>query len=402
PLRLGPGMTALTYDTAVARVLADGGPVPRLRQRLLAEAVTAVWELPYAPPRRLVVVPPRALDGPGARALAAALGAARTAGWLRPAGLGEVLAGPGSGTDRDQGDPDAAEPAGEAGPPPAPRADPRPEDAAEDPRPEGARQDGRQQDGRQQDGAERDGPELLGPGPGSARPQPAPPRDTRDQGVPSDYPAAPRASELPARGVARAAADQHRLRTLAKVLADPQGTVRSVRAALARAVSTAWRGDAPGARAYGREVAGFLSASMESVRLVPKSRVVVAGEEATIPVTVDNGLQQGLTGVELRVTSNRPERLRPVAAAVPVRASRAVARTVRVGVRAQANGPVRLTARLYTTSDGAPWGEPITFTADVRSVSSGAVAIVVGGVLLIALAAAFRTVRLRRARARAT
>lgn len=320
---LGERMTALTYDTTVASLLAQsrpgagaaGAPLRlRVRQRLLAESLTAVRELPYAP-RALMVVPPRRMSAGAARAISEAVSEGLGAGWLEPSRL---------------------------------------EAAAQDPEPGQLRETG-------------------------------------------GYPVALRASELPARSLAAVARDQRRLGTLSKVLSDPGRTTASAYAAMARAVSTSWRGNPAGARSYRRGVSRYLSASIDSVRLVPKSKVTVAGQSATIPVTVDNGLQQDLTGVELRVASSRPERLAAVDRAVGVRASRAVSRTVRVGVRAHANGPVRLTAQLYTSSDGRPWGRPITFTADVRSVPSGAVAFVAGGVGLMMLAAAFR---LRRAQAR--
>ncbi|WP_431775469.1 DUF6049 family protein [Streptomyces cucumeris] len=321
---LGGGTTALTYDTTIAALLSQGlqgshgrsasGAAAglRLRQRLLAETLTAVRELPYAR-RDLVVVPPRRMPAATADVLLGALADGQKAGWLEPTRF-EVA--------------------------------------------------------------------LREPEPGEVR--------TYD-----GYPVGLRASELPPARLAAVARDRRRLRALAKVLSDARATTASVRAAMARSLSTAWRGDAPGGDAYQRGVARYLTASMGSVRLVPKAKVVVAGGTAVIPVTVDNGLQQDLTGVELRVLSSRPERLSTLDRSVRVRADRAVSRTVRVRVSAYANGPVRLTARLHTTADGRPWGEPMTFTADVRSVPSGAIAFVGGGVLLIVLAA---TVRLRRAR----
>lgn len=320
---LGERLTALTYDSTIASLLARNRPgtgaadAPLrlgLRQRLLAESLTVVRELPYAP-RALVVVPPRRMSAGVVRAVAEAVSEGRDAGWLEPSRL---------------------------------------EVAVHDPEPGQLR-------------------EAMG------------------------YPVALRASELPARSLGAVARDLRRLRALSKVLSDPGRTTAAAHAAMARAVSMSWRGDPAGARSYRRGVSRYLSASIESVRLVPKTTVTVAGQSATIPVTVDNGLQQDLVGVELRVVSSRPERLDTVDRAVGVRASRAVSRTVRVRVRAHANGPVRLTARLYTSSDGRPWGRPIAFTAEVRSVPSGAVAFVAGGVGLMVLAAA---VRLRRTRAR--
>ncbi|MGR3931528.1 DUF6049 family protein [Streptomyces sp. BRA346] len=321
---LGGGSTALTYDATIASLLFRGHPAAgtageparlALRQRLLAETLTAVRELPYVA-RDLVVVPPRRMPVGIARTLLSALAAGQEAGWLEPSRFEVSLREPEAGELRDSG----------------------------------------------------------------------------------HHPAGLRASELPPERLAAVTRDRRRLRALAKVLSDARATVASVRAALARSVSTGWRGDAAGARAYQEGVARYLAASIASVRLVPKSRVVVTGGSATIPVTVANGLQQDLTGVELRVLSGSPERARAVDRAVAVRASRAVSRTVRVRVSAHANGPVRLTAQLYTRADGRPWGAPMTFTAEVRSVPSGAVAFVAGGLGLIALAA---TLRLRTARRRA-
>ncbi|GAA1223941.1 DUF6049 family protein [Streptomyces rhizosphaericus] len=316
------GTTALRYDAAIASQLfashpaagASGAPARlRLRQRLLAETLTAARELPYAR-RELVMVPPRRMPLAVGRVLLTVVAEGRKAGWLEPAGFAAALRKPTTGRLRGF-----------------------------------------------------DG-----------------------------YPLARHASELPPSRLAAVVRDRLRMRALAKVLSDARATAASVGAALARSVATAWRADPAGAASYQRGVSRYLTASIASVRLVPKSTVVVTGGSATIPVTVDNGLQQDLTGVELRVLSSRPERLTARDRAMPVQASRAVSRTVRIRVEAYANGPVRLTAQLYTTADGRPWGAPMTFTADVRSVPSGAVIFVLGGTALIVLAVAFRLRRTRR------
>ncbi|WKX72067.1 DUF6049 family protein [Streptomyces sp. XD-27] len=229
---------------------------------------------------------------------------------------------------------------------------------------------------------------LRDPAPGPARPAAV-----------AAYPPALRATEPPAGRLTAVAASGQRLRRLAQVLTDPSHTTASVRAALARAVSTGWRGKHAGNRAYARGLTGFLAASTASVRLVPKSTVTVAGDSATIPVTIENGLQQPVDDLEVRVVSSHPERVTVHDGAPAVQVSRAASRTVRVEVGAHANGPVRLTAQLYTASDGKRWGKPISFTADVRAVDSGAVAIVAVGVLLIVLAVVFQLGRARRRRA---
>nr|WP_245244611.1 DUF6049 family protein [Streptomyces palmae] len=219
-------------------------------------------------------------------------------------------------------------------------------------------------------------------------------------GTPAEYPAALRRTELPAARLDEVARVEWQLRSLVRVLSDPEQTIRSVRDAQARSVSAGWRGDRAGNRSYVRGLTGFLTASQESVRLLPKSTVTVVGDTAKIPVTVENALQQPVSGLEVRVTSSRPERVEVTGRGVPAQISRAASHTVRVEVRAHANGPVRLTAQLYASSDGRPWGRPITFTAKVRSVSSGAVTIVVGGLLLILLAVVFQLGRARRRRNR--
>ncbi|MFD8571568.1 DUF6049 family protein [Streptomyces sp. NPDC059639] len=220
-------------------------------------------------------------------------------------------------------------------------------------------------------------------------------------GASSAYPSRLRASELTSNQLAAAAGDLDGLATLSKVLADPKVTTASVHAAMARALSTAWRGlDAADQETFQQRTSAFLSTSVESLRMVPKSTVTVTSGDATIPVTVDNGLQQPVAGLELRVTSSDSERLRINDGTLAVEAAGSASHTNQLSVTARANGKAQLTAQLYTTSDGKPWGDPMTFEVDVASVSSGAIAVVAVGVVLIVLAAAVRMRNVRRRRAR--
>ncbi|MEU6846541.1 DUF6049 family protein [Streptomyces sp. NPDC046716] len=220
-------------------------------------------------------------------------------------------------------------------------------------------------------------------------------------GASSAYPSKLRASELTSTQLQAAAADLDGLATLSKVLADPKVTTASVHAAMARALSTAWRAqDDAGQETFQRRTSAFLSTSVESLRMVPKSTVTVTSGDATIPVTVDNGLQQPVAGLELRVTSSDAERLRINDGTLAVEAAGSASHTNQVSVTAKANGKAQLTARLYTTSDGRPWGDPMTFEVDVASVPTGAITVVGAGVALIVLAAAFRMRNVRRRRAR--
>ncbi|MZD06761.1 hypothetical protein GTW43_16895, partial [Streptomyces sp. SID5785] len=222
-------------------------------------------------------------------------------------------------------------------------------------------------------------------------------------GPSADYPAALRVEQLSAQQIGAAAGDLDGLATLATVLADPRGTTQSVHAAMARALSTAWRArQTPDQEEFQERTTEFLTASVASLRLVPKTTVTLTSGDAQIPVTVDNALQQPVAGLELRVRSSDAERLRVNDPKVAVQAAGSANHTTHVGVTARANGKAELTAQLYTRSDGRPWGDPITFEVDVTSVSSGAIAVVAAGIGLIVLAAAFRMWQVRQRRSRQT
>ncbi|WP_353943459.1 DUF6049 family protein [Streptomyces sp. HUAS MG91] len=224
---------------------------------------------------------------------------------------------------------------------------------------------------------------------------------TGQAGASSGYPSRLRASELTSAQLQAVAGDLDGLATLSKVLADPKVTTASVHAAMARALSTAWRAlDDADQETFQRRTTSFLDTSVDSLRMVPKSTVTVTSGDATIPVTVDNGLQQPVAGLELRVTSSDAERLRINDGTLAVEAAGSASHTNQLSVTAKANGKAQLTARLYTTSDGRPWGEPMTFEVDVASVSTGAITVVGAGVALIVLAAAVRMRNVRRRRAR--
>ncbi|MEU6394172.1 DUF6049 family protein [Streptomyces sp. NPDC046939] len=220
--------------------------------------------------------------------------------------------------------------------------------------------------------------------------------------APTKYPAKLSGTELTGAQLQAVAADLDGLATLVNVLADPKATTASVHAAMARALSTAWRlRDDAAQEAFQERTSGFLAASEESLRLVPKTTLTLTSGDATVPVTVDNGLQQPVSGLELRVTSSDPERLQINDPKLTVEAAGSANHTAHIDVTAKANGKARVTARLYTRGDGKPWGRPMTFEVDVTSVSTGSITVVAAGVVLIVLAALFRMHRVRRRRAAA-
>jgi hypothetical protein len=226
-----------------------------------------------------------------------------------------------------------------------------------------------------------------------ARPDRVP---ARAAGV-AGYPEGLSESELTRSGLATVTGAQQDLERLSRVLSDSSRTVDGVRKAMLRAVSTGWRGDRPDADSYGGGVEAYIDASIASVHLLRKrGTVTVAGNSASVPVTVANGLQQPLAGLEMRVTSGAPQRLAVDTPRTPLRAPAAANRTEQVRITAHANGPVRVTAQLYTSADGQPWGDPMTFPVVISKVSPGAVAIVAGGVLLVLLAGVWKMRQARR------
>ncbi len=398
---LGRGVTALVGDPAIGAVLSrqpvGDDDLLAVRQDLLDALLSAQRRSPE--PGGLLVVPPRWMSGRTAGALASVLTAARSANWVKLVGLDEMAPGTGGGTGAD----------GRTGP-------------------------GTGSDTRPSTGSDTGSGEATGAGPGgggNTRPgeggqpgptpgQPSGPVSAQvteqvpgpdggqggggDAGRAQSYPQGLRAGELSADDLTAVAAIQPDLGTLGQVLSDPARTTDAVHRAMLRAVSTGWRaetagGDADDRKSYTGGVRAYVDNSIASVRLLPKyGTVTMAGDSASIPVTVANGLQQRLGGLELRVSSSAPNRLTVDNPVSVVRAPAAANHTGQVKVRAHANGPVRITAQLYTTANGRPWGAPTTFRVKVSRISPLVVAVIAAGVLLVLLAGAFKMRRTARRR----
>ncbi len=362
----------------------------------------------------LLVVPPRQLTGAMAGVLASVLRGAHDAGWLRMVGLDDV----GSGTSQDLTVAGVA-----AGPP-----------AAAPPVAGGGGGGGagaavRGAGGRSGGGVRRGGGSGAGgggggagsggtnSGTGAARHAGGSPGTGTGKrvGNPSElgeyasgeapeesYPQGLRAGELTSDDVAAVAAIQPDLVTLSRVLSAPARTLDAVHRAMLRAVSTGWRvgaagGDAADQKSYTGGVHAYVDQSIASVHLLPKhGTVTLAGDAASVPVTVSNGLQQSLAGLEVRVVSSSPNRLTVAEPATPVQAPPAANHTEQVRVRAHANGPVEISAQLYTTSNHRPWGSPITFRLKVSRLSPLVMGVIASGALLVLLAGALQTRRARR------
>lgn len=159
--------------------------------------------------------------------------------------------------------------------------------------------------------------------------------------------------------------------------------------AVNRAVSTSWRGDATGARNYRDSVNRYLVSLANEVQLIQKSELTLSGRSATIPVTVQNQLLQGVDDLVLRLHSTNATRLKlddgSAVAEQPIKVDGGHTQVVKFTGAANANGPVELTAQLYTT-DGRPYGGPMKFQVRVSELTPTVMLVIAGGVLLLVLA----------------
>ena len=427
---LGGGATALVGDPAAGAALAPDADEPdgavAVRQGVLGALLDARLR-GAGDTAPLLVVPPRQMAGSTARVLASALETALDAGWIQLVGLDEMTsdaadtpsAGVAAMTTRravgagTRGGGRRGVMAGARGVHGAVGSGARGVHGAV-----GAGETG----GRGAEAAVRGAAASRGNhvpvpvavrgdhAPGSTAPRPAATRDrripttpitNRDSGGTESYPQGLRAGEIPAEDLTAVAAIQPDLGTLSQVLSDPDRTSDAVHRAMLRAVSTGWRveavgGDADDRKSYTEGVRAYVDNSIASVHLLPKhGTVTMAGDSASIPVTVANGLQQGLGGMELRVVSSAPHRVTVRNPSTVVRAPAAANHTEQVRVGAHANGPVEITARLYTTATGRPWGDPVTFRVKVSRIPPLVVGVIAGGALLVLLAGVVKVRRVR-------
>lgn len=225
--------------------------------------------------------------------------------------------------------------------------------------------------------------------------------ESAEEGRNGSYPQGLRAGELSVDDLSAVAAIEPDLGTLGRVLSDPARTTDAVHRAMLRAVSTGWRvagerGDADDQKSYTGGVRAYVDNSIASVHLLSKrGTITLAGDAASIPVTVSNGLQQPLAGLELRVVSSAANRVTVTRPATVVQAPPAANHTEQVTVRAHANGPVEIAAQLYTTSNHRPWGRPVTFRIKVSRMSPLVVGVIANGAFLVLLAGAFQARRVR-------
>jgi hypothetical protein len=167
-------------------------------------------------------------------------------------------------------------------------------------------------------------------------------------------------------------------------------------------MSTSWRGRADQAGTFRSGVKSYLDDLTGLVRLIDKSDAKLSGRSATIPVTVQNNLVQGVHHLVLRLTSLQPTRLKIGNDAFderPIQVAGEHSQSVKFTTSAKANGPVTVVAQLFT-DDGQAYGPPVKFEVKVTEITPTVMLVIGGGVLLLVLAGFRMYTQRKRAAAR--
>ncbi|MEV0370255.1 DUF6049 family protein [Streptomyces sp. NPDC050636] len=204
--------------------------------------------------------------------------------------------------------------------------------------------------------------------------------------VPSSaaYPASLRRQELPTDAFRQIQDTQSALDDFQVILAQPERVVTPFGNAIMREMSTEWRGNAVGATAYRNSVRSYLDGLTKKVHLIQKSDATLSGRSATIPVTVQNNLVQGVEDMTLELRSSQSNRL-DVGKPQRIKVDGGHSQSFKFDTTANANGRAWVTAQLYT-SDGKPYGDPMTFQVNVTEITATVMLVIAGGVLLLVLA----------------
>ncbi|MGW1063829.1 DUF6049 family protein [Streptomyces aureus] len=204
----------------------------------------------------------------------------------------------------------------------------------------------------------------------------------------SSYPSSLRHRELPRSAFERIQATQAKLDKFRMILTDESRVVTPFGRAIDRGMSASWRGRAPEAADFRQGVETYLDGLMGLVHLIQKSDAKLSGRSATIPVTVQNNLVQGVGHLVLRLTSQQPTRLKIGDGPYDeqrIQVAGEHSQSVKFTTSTKANGPVQVVAQLYT-EDGQPYGDPIPFEVKVTEITSTVMLVIGGGVLLLVLA----------------
>ncbi|MET8447510.1 DUF6049 family protein [Streptomyces sp. NPDC005209] len=235
----------------------------------------------------------------------------------------------------------------------------------------------------------------------TAKAKPDPGATTRIPST-SAYPSLLRKQELPRAAFEQIARTQDKLDNFQVILTDESRVVTPFGRAMNREMSTAWRGRIVEADRFRLGVETYLDQLADQVKLIDKSETKLSGRSATIPVTVQNNLVQGVDHLVLRLTSTMPTRLeiggRPYDEQ-PVTVSGGHSQSVKFTTSANANGRVTVIAQLFT-QDGQEYGAPVRFDVKVTEVTPTVMLVIGGGVLLLVLAGFRMYTQRKRAAAR--
>ena len=204
----------------------------------------------------------------------------------------------------------------------------------------------------------------------------------------SAYPAKLRKQELSKPSFEQIAAVQDKLDKFKVILTDQSRVVTPFGRAMNREMSTSWRGRAAEAQSYRDGVRNYLDSLTNQVKLIDKSEVKLSGRSATIPVTVQNNLVQGVDHLVLRLTSTSPTRLKigdDDYEEQRVTVNGGHSQTVKFTTSAQANGQAKVVAQLFT-EDGQAYGDPVRFDVKVTEFTATVMLVIGGGFLLLVLA----------------
>ncbi|GAA3500314.1 DUF6049 family protein [Streptomyces prasinosporus] len=218
----------------------------------------------------------------------------------------------------------------------------------------------------------------------------------------SAYPSSLRERELPRSTFEQIARTQDKLDKFKVILSDQSRVVTPFGRALNRAMSVSWRNRETDAAIYRSGVESYLDTLTGRVRLIDKSETKLSGRSATIPVTVQNNLVQGVEHLVLRLTSTNPTRLEIGGDSYeeqPVAVSGGHSQSVKFTTSANANGRATVVAQLYT-QDGQKYGDPVTFDVKVTEITATVMLVIGGGVLLLVLAGFRMYTQRKRAAAR--
>jgi hypothetical protein len=218
----------------------------------------------------------------------------------------------------------------------------------------------------------------------------------------SKYPSSLSKQDLPRSAFAEIAATQDKLDNFKVILTDESRVVTPFGRAINREMSTSWRGRTTAAGSFRQGVQDYLDTLADQVKLIQKSETKLSGRSATIPVTVQNNLVQGVEHLVLRLTSTNPTRLEIGGNAFdeqPIAVSGGHSTTVKFTTSANVNGQTPVVAQLYT-EDGRPYGAPVTFDVRVTEITATVMLVIGGGVLLLVLAGFRMYTQRRRAAAR--